>query len=96
MAKRTEGEVVTIQVGVKGGKRAVLQFVTDVGETVASRDLLEMMLIRFSKGDRVTVMYDPSDTATATIDLGLWTWQQPACFFLGFVVLAVLGRVLPV
>jgi Protein of unknown function (DUF3592) len=93
--QKAEGEAVAIRVGVKGGKRAVLRFVTDAGETVESRDPTEMMLVRYSKGDRVTLMYDPSDTGTATIDLGLWTWHQPACCFPGFVLLAVLGRVLP-
>jgi len=93
--KRVEGAVVDIQVGVKGGKRAVLQFVTDTGDTVESPDLLEMMLIRFSRDDRVTVIYDPSNTDTATIDLGVWTWQEPAFFLFGFILLAVLGIVLP-
>jgi hypothetical protein len=93
--KRADAEVVRIETGVKGGKRAVLQFVTDRGDTAVSRDLFEMMLFRFSKGDRVTVLYDPADTGIATIDLGLWTWQQPVLFFSGFVLLLVLGIMLP-
>jgi len=93
--KLADAKVIDIEVGVKGGKRAVLQFVTDTGETVKSRDLFEMMLFRSSKGDRVTVLYDPADTTIATIDHGLWTWQQPVFFFSGFVLLMLLGVLLP-
>ena len=92
--KLADAEVVGIEVGVKGGKRAVLQFVTDAGRTAVSRDLFEMMVIRFHKGDHVTVLYRPSDAAIATIYLGLWTWQEPAFLYFGFVFLSVLGLLL--
>ena len=89
--KRADAVVVGIDVGVKGGKRAVLQFVTDAGSTVVTRDLFQMMVFRFDKGEHVTVLYDPSDPGIATIDLGLWTWQQPVFFYFGFVFLGILG-----
>jgi hypothetical protein len=89
--KRADAVVVGIDVGVKGSKRAVLRFVTDTGRTAESRDLFQIMVFRFNKGDHVTVLYDPSDPGIATIDLGLWTWQQPVFFYFGFVFLGILG-----
>jgi len=88
---RADAEVVGIDVGAKGGKRAVLQFVTDTGRTAVSRDLFLMLAFRFHKGDHVTVLYNPSDPGIASIDLGLWTWQQPVIFYFGFVFLGIPG-----
>jgi len=93
--KRADGEVVRIETGEEGDKRAVLRFVTDTGDSAVLRDLFEMMPFRFSKGDRVTVLYEPSDTGIATMDSGLWTWQQPVSFLAGFVLLPVPGTMLP-
>ncbi len=93
--KLADAEVVGIEAGVKGGKRAVLQFVTDTGSSTVSRDLFQMMVIRFHKGDHVTVLYSPSNAGIATIYLGLWTWQEPAFLFFGFVFLSILGLLLP-
>lgn len=92
--KRADAQVVGIDVGVRGGKRAVLQFVTDTGHTAVSRDLFLMLAFRFHKGDHVTVLYSPSDPDLATIDLGLWTWQEPVIFYFGFVFLGILGLLL--
>jgi hypothetical protein len=86
--------VVDADVGVKGNKRAVLRFVTDTGDTVVSRDQFDMLLFRFEKGDSVTVLYDPLDTRSVTVDLGLWLWLQPAVFIFGFVFLIALGILL--
>ena len=93
--KLADAEVIGIDVGVKGGKRAILQFVTDTGSTAVSRDLFEMLVFRFNEGDRVAVLYNPSDVSIATIDLGLWIWLQPVLFFFGFVFLSALGILLP-
>lgn len=46
------------------------------------------------KGDRVRIIYDPRDPETATVDLGLWTWRQPALFYVGSVFLAALALLL--
>jgi len=92
--KRADAVVVGIDVGAKGGKRAVLQFVTDTGSTAVSRDQFQMMVFRFHKGDHVTALYDPADPGNVTIDLGLWTWQQPVIFYFGFVFLGILGLLL--
>jgi hypothetical protein len=86
--------VVDVEAGVKGNKRAVLRFVTDTGDTVVSRDQFDMLLFRFEQGDSVTVLYDPSDTHSATIDLGQWLWLQPAVFIFGFFFLIALGILL--
>ena len=93
--KRADAVVVGIDVGARGSKRAVLQFVTDTGSTAVSRDQFQMLVFRFHKGDHVTAWYDPADPGIVTIDLGLWTWQQPVFFYLGFVFLGILGLLLP-
>jgi hypothetical protein len=93
--KRADAVVVGIDVGARGSKRAVLQFVTDTGSTAVSRDQFQMLVYRFHKGDHVTAWYDPADPGIVTIDLGLWTWQQPVFFYLGFVLLGILGLLLP-
>jgi hypothetical protein len=72
VSKRTDAIVVDIDVGVKGGKKAVLQFSTNSGRSVKSHDLFRMYLIRHHQGDRVTVVYDPADEKTVTVDLGPW------------------------
>jgi len=91
---RADAVVVGIDVGAKGSKRAVLQFVTDTGNNAVSRDQFQMMVFRFHKGDHVTALYDPADAGIATIDLGLWIWQQPVFFYIGFVFLGILGLLL--
>lgn len=91
---RADAEVVGIDVGVKGGKRAVLQFVTITGRSAVSRDQFQMMVFRFHKGDHVSVLYDPADPGIVTIDLGLWTWQQAVFFYFGFIFLGMLGLLL--
>jgi Protein of unknown function (DUF3592) len=91
---RADAEVVGIDVGVKGGKRAVLQFLTDTGRSAVSRDQFQMMVFRFHKGDHVGVLYDPADPGIVTIDLGLWTWQQPVFFYFGCIFLGMLGLLL--
>jgi len=93
--KRADAVVVGIDIGARGSKRAVLQFVTDTGSTAVSRDQFQMMVFRFHKNDHVTALYDPADPGIVTIDLGLWTWQQPVFFYLGFIFLGILGLLLP-
>ena len=88
--KLADAEVVGIDVGAKSSKRAILQFITDTGSTAVSHDMFEMMIFRFNKGDRVTVLYNPLDVSVVTVDLGLWIWQQPVIFFFGFILLSVL------
>ncbi|MCP3870700.1 MAG: DUF3592 domain-containing protein [Gammaproteobacteria bacterium] len=92
--KRADATVVEIKIGVKGGKRALLQFVTEAGKTEVADDHFEMLFFRFEKGARVTVLYDPKNPQIATIDLGLWVWQLPMFFFSGFLILSILGIVL--
>ena len=85
--KRAHGVVIDIDVGVKGGRKAVFQFTTESGQLVTSRDVFQMILIRHRKGDTVTVLYDPSNVKAATVDMGLWTWQEPGALYFGFVFL---------
>ena len=92
--KRADAVVVEIDVGTKGGKKAVFQFTTESGEQVSSHDLLQMFLIRHDPGDAVIVLYDPSDTKIATIDIGPWMWQEPGFLYFGFVFLFGLGVLL--
>lgn len=92
---RTEAVIVGFDVGVKGGKKPILQFTSRAGKQEQRRDLFQMMLFRFGSGERVTVVYDRVDPGLVTIDLGAWTWQQPVFMFLGFLLLAVLFIVLP-
>lgn len=89
--KRADAVIVDIDSGYKRGKKAVLQFTTEAGEIVTARSLFQMHLIRNHRGDEVTVLYDPSDPKTATIDLGLWIWQEPAFLYFGFVFLVALS-----
>ena len=86
---RSPGVVIDIDVGIKGGRKAVFQFTTERGQIVTSRDLFHMILIRHRKGDTVTVLYDPANVKTATIAMGLWTWQEPGFLYFGFVFLMV-------
>ena len=89
--KRADAVVVDIDYGYKRGKKAVMEFTTQTGETVTARSLFQMHLIRNHRGDEVTVLYDPSDPKIVTIDLGIWNWQDPAFLYFGFVFLAVLS-----
>ena len=93
--KRADAVVVAIDVGTKGGKKAVFQFTTASGEQVTSDDLLQMFLIRHDPGDAVTVLYDPSNTKIATIDIGPWMWQEPGFLYFGFALFFGLGILLP-
>jgi hypothetical protein len=92
--RTAQAQVVDVDVGAKGNKRAVLRFVTEAGDTAVARDQFDMLLFRFEQGDSVTVLYDPSNTQSATIDLGPWLWLQPAVFMLGLVFIIALGRLL--
>jgi len=91
VGKRADAVVSDIDYGYKRGKKAVLQFTTQTGDAVTARSLFQMHLIRNHRGDEVTVLYDPSDPKIATIDLGIWTWQEPGFLYFGFVFLAVLS-----
>jgi co-chaperonin GroES (HSP10) len=90
-SQEAQARVIDVDVGVKGNKRALLRFVTETGDTIIARDMFDMLLFRFEQGDSVTVLYDPSDTRSVTIDLGLWLWLQPAVFMFGFFFLVALG-----
>jgi len=92
---RADAEVVAVERGVKGTKKAVYRFVTTGGEDLVTPDRLDMYLVRLHTGERVAVFYDPSDPTLVTADLGLWGWQGPAIFLSGAVFLVALGLVLP-
>lgn len=77
-----------------GGIQPVLQFVTQTGENTVQQDLFQMILFRFQEGQRVLVVYDPSDPGRVTIDLGIWVWQQPGVLMIGFLLFAVLAMLL--
>ncbi len=86
---RAEAVVVDVAVGVKGGKKAVLEFEAADGQVVRTKDMFTMMFVRHRKGESVTVLYDPADPSRATIDIGGWMWQQPG--FLAFSALFLTG-----
>ena len=92
--RTAQAQVIDVDVGAKGNKRAVLRFVTETGDTVVARDQFDMLLFRFEQGDSVTVLYDTSNTRNVTIDLGAWLWLQPAVFIFGFFFLIALGILL--
>lgn len=91
VGKRADGVLIDIDYGYRRTKKAVLRFTTQTGETVTARSLFQMHLIRNHRGDEVTVLYDPSDPKIAIIDLGIWTWQEPAFLYFGFVFLVILS-----
>lgn len=88
---KTDGVVAGIHSGVKGAKRAILEFTDQQGRPVKTRDYCQFFLIRPDRGEQVTVIYDPENPETATIEMGIWTWQQPVAFYLGFLFLAAIG-----
>lgn len=92
--KTADAVVDHVDIGARGSSWAVLKFVTAAGDTVESRDLFSMLLFRYHGGDRVTVLYRPSEPDFVTIDMGIWLWLQPAVLLTGFVVLIVLGILL--
>jgi hypothetical protein len=81
--RRAEAVVTDIDVGVKGGKNAVLEFVTVDGLIVRAKDMFPMMFVRHRRGDKVTALYDPANPSRATVDLGGWMWQVPAFLYFG-------------
>ena len=89
--KRSPGVVVKIDVGARSSKRAIIEFVDDTGQKVTCRDQFQMYFVRQQVGENVTVLYDPTDSQMATIDLGSWLWQGPVIFSGGFVILFGLG-----
>lgn len=91
---KTDAVVAGIHSGTKGSKRAVLEFTDQQGRPVKTRDYCQFFLVRPDRGEQVTVIYDPENPQTATIDLGIWTWQQPVAFYLGFLFLAGLGALI--
>ncbi len=89
--ERAEAIVSGIHSGARNTKTAIYQFTTSSGQEISARDRFPMYFIRLHTGDRVTVIYDPSDTGLVTADLGLWVWQGPAIFLFGFIFLSTLG-----
>ncbi len=83
-----------IHVGVKGVKRAVLEFRDKDNRLVRARDIFQLLFIRPERGDHVDMLFDSHDPARVTLDLGLWTWQQPAVFYLSFLFLSGIGLLL--
>ena len=92
---RADAEVVAVERGVKGTRKAVYRFVATGGKEVVTPDRQDMYLVRLHTGGRVAVLYDPSDPTLVTADLGLWVWQGPAIFLSGAVFLVALGLLLP-
>lgn len=93
--RHADAVVVAVDRGVKGAMNAVFQFVTETGTEVVAQDRLDMYFVRMETGEQVTVIYDPSDPTVVTADLGVWVWQGPAVFLLGFILLVFLGWLLP-
>ena len=88
---RAEAVVTGIKVGARGSKTAIYRFQTPSGKEIKSRDIFQMYLIRFHKGDHLKVIYDPSETSIVTADLGLWIWQGAVIFIFGVALFSILG-----
>lgn len=88
---KAEAVIIDIKSGAKDSKKAIYQFITDTGKQVTSQDIFQMYIIRQHKGDKATVIYDPSSPETVTADLGPWIWQGPIIFLFGFVFFTTLG-----
>ena len=93
--RRADAVVVAVDLGVKGTRKAVFRFVTDMGDEVVATDTQDMYFVRLHTGEQVGVIYDPVDPTLVTADLGLWVWQGPAIFLFGFVFLMALGLLVP-
>jgi len=92
---RATAEVVAIETGIKGARKAVLRFRTETGTVQETRDRFRMYLVRYHTGDAVIALYDPLEPGNATVDTGPWMWQEPALLFTGFAVLAGLAMLVP-
>jgi hypothetical protein len=93
--RRADAVVVAVDLGVKGTRKAVFRFVTDMGDEVVATDTQDMYFVRLHTGEQVGIIYDPADPTLVTADLGLWVWQGPMIFCTGAIVLVTLGLVLP-
>lgn len=93
---RADAIVTGIEHGAKNSKFAVVSFKTADLVKVETKCALQMFVIRHKIGDRVTVLYDPEEPATAMIDNGLWNWDQPAFALFGSLVLLGLALVFSV
>ncbi|HKK15579.1 MAG TPA: DUF3592 domain-containing protein [Gammaproteobacteria bacterium] len=89
--KRAEAIVTGFHRGARNSKWAIYRFETVGGEPVTQRDRFQLYIIRPQKGEQVTVIYNPDDTSLVTADLGIWVWQGPIIFLLGFVILTATG-----
>jgi len=58
---------------------------------VTTRDTFQQYIRGVNRGESVIVIYDRDDIKKVTADLGIWTWQAPAIFLSGFVLLAILA-----
>ncbi len=88
--ERTQGVILQIKTGAKGSKRAVLKFKTIEEELIETPDFFPLFFEKRKKGEQVTVLYDPRNPKTATIDTGFWLWKIPAFLYFGFVFLFLL------
>ena len=66
---------------------AVIDFTDQSGRTITYTDSVGSSPPMYSTGDKVTVLYDPLDSASAMIDRGIWNWLVP-------LLIAALGALL--
>ena len=92
---RTHGIVTGIDRGVKGSKYAILTFRNISGAEITAADMFPMIFRQYAVNDQVSVIHHAKQNSSVTIDDGIWIWQFPAMFYLGFIILAILGIIIP-
>jgi uncharacterized membrane protein len=75
--------VTHIRTGAKNSKTAIVAFKTEDNVEIETKCIFQMFVIRHETGDKVTVLYDPSEPETVMIDNGIWNWDQPVFGILG-------------
>lgn len=88
-------KVPALVVGFKRGARnaswSIYQFSISDGNQITAQDKFQQYIRGVEKGETVQVIYDRRDPSLVTADLGLWTWQAPIIFALGFLFLLVIA-----
>ena len=78
-----DATVIRIKKGAKNSKFAIVGFKANDAEEIEVKSLFQMFIIRNKNGDKVSVLYDPSEPETVMIDNGIWNWDQPSFGLLG-------------
>ncbi len=85
---RTSAVVVDFERGARNSRWAVYRYAGPSGEPITARDLFLEYIRGVERGENIFVLYDPESPDRVTADLGVWNWQAPAIYGVGFVLLA--------